>query len=901
MKIAATQKLAISTAIFILVTCCTRAQTYMVNGTVKSMDSIAVASAAISIQKYKGAGSAITDSNGFFKVAGLVPGKYVVTVNKPGFTSHIDSVTLVDKNLDLGLIILTPFTHELKEVSVVEKILAMVQKDDTLEFNSGAYKINPDADAADLIKKLPSLAVRNNRITAQGEDVVKILIDGKPFFGNDPYNTLRLLPAGIIAKVQVYNEKSEQEQFTGFSEGQTSKTINIVTKPGKRNGVFGKLYAGTGGDENTTRYGTGADINHFNGDTRITATAHSDNLNATNFTDPNPTASGGSGYTTNTAAAINHTDKWGKKTDWNGSYAFDDASNSNQKTLIKNYTIPSSYGQVYRENNTNYARTFTHRVNMGIYTKIDSLNTLNILPQLSFQNSNGNTQRAGNTTDSLGALNAATNRSVNHNSSHTINGNLLYGHRFRIKGRSISLNLNANDNATQSTTLLQGSNTYFRSPLLSDTVNQQTIQNQVGSNYSGNITYTNPAGKEGQLKATVDINFMPSKNERNTYNYADATTSYSVKDTLLSNTLTNTTWNSKAGFSYRRHVAKHEISLGLHYQLASLQGNTPTVAGQQFERNYQNILPVTAYKYKFSRNSNIQINYSTYTRAPSVTQLQNVVINADPLHLSTGNPDLVQPYTHNLIMRYNYTSKNAQNSVNCSVGGYYTTNTISTNVIIADKDTLLMQRILLPKGSQLSIPVNTSPSTLLNSNAGYSMPLAKLKCLVNFTLNADYSRIPAIINNVVNYQNRTNGAFSIAINSNISENIDFTVTSNTAVVASNNSLHNQTNATYFNQGGTGTVNLILPHGIVFNTGITYQANYGLSAGYNQNFVVWNLSAGKKLFKKQQGDIRISAFDLLNNNNSIQHTVTETYVQDSRNNILQRYILLTFSYKLRDFH
>jgi hypothetical protein len=204
----------------------------------------------------------------------------------------------------------------LDEVKIVAKVLAMVQKDDTLEFNAGAYKVNPDADAADLVRKMPSLEISGKNVTAQGESVVKVLVDGKPFFDNDPYASLKNLPAEIIDKVQVYNEKSEQEQFTGFSEGNTSKTINIITKPDKRNGLFGKAYGGLGGDNGGEgKYGTGFTLNGFDHDRRITLTGQSNNINIQNFSDPNAAGSGEYGLTNTKATGMNYTDKWGKKMD----------------------------------------------------------------------------------------------------------------------------------------------------------------------------------------------------------------------------------------------------------------------------------------------------------------------------------------------------------------------------------------------------------------------------------------------------------------------------------------------------------------------------------------------------------------------------------------------------------
>ena len=207
------------------------AQSFSVTGTLTDERNKPIRPAEIKI-KQKDAESSTATTNWSFTFKSLKPGIYNISITAAGFEDYTNNFRISDANVNLGRIILLPANHILDEVSIVEKVLAMVQKDDTLEFNSGAYKVNPDADAAELISKMPTIQINDKQITAQGENVVKVLVDGKPFFGNDPYASLKNLPADIIDKVQVYNEKSDQEQFTGFSEGNTSKTVNIITKPG---------------------------------------------------------------------------------------------------------------------------------------------------------------------------------------------------------------------------------------------------------------------------------------------------------------------------------------------------------------------------------------------------------------------------------------------------------------------------------------------------------------------------------------------------------------------------------------------------------------------------------------------------------------------------------------------
>ena len=882
-------------------------QTYSVTGNIVNEKNNPIHLAEITITnkdatKYH----STTDKEGAYTISGIVPGFYYRTISAPGYDPLVDSFDISKAPSGVG--VLHPAIHMLDEVKVVEKILAMVQKDDTLEFNSGAFKVNPDADAADLVRKMPSIEINGKSITAQGESVIKILVDGKPFFGNDPYASLKNLPADIIDKVQVYNEKSDQEQFTGFSEGNTSKTINIITKPDKRNGIFGKVFAGGGGDPNSVdagnanddRYGTGATLNEFAGDRRITVTGQSNNVNVQNFSDNNSPADGGAGITTTNAGGVNYTDKWGKKADVSGSYFFNESNSTVTRQLQKTYVIPADSGQVYNETSPSANQNYSHRFNMRLSYTIDTMNSIIIVPALSFNKNDGSSTRTGSTEQGSLPVNYTNNYSVNNASTYALTGNILYRHKFHKKGRTFSVNLNTNDNNNNGNNIHIDTNIYYASPALSDTLNQRAIQQQNNLGLNGNATYTEPSGKNGMLKLEYNYAYQPSVSDKNTYDYSIATNTYSLPDTQYSNSFTSRNTTQKGGVSYLYHLKNADFSVGLNYQLTEINNNQTQPIKYSLGQSYQNLLPVVTFHYKITKSKNLQCTYNTSTQAPSVSQLQNVINNSDPLHLYTGNPALKQTYRHNLTLRYNSVNKEAKNNFSASVSGTYSLHNIASNSIIAQNDSIIGQGIILPKGSQLTIPVNVDGNSSLTSNMSYGMPLGFMKCRLNFNVNAGLSHIPAIINNAVNYQDNKTGGIGISMSSNISENVDFIISSNTNIISNANSINQQLNTAYINESSKASLNLISPQGFVFNTSLSYQTNSGLPAGYDQNYLLCNMSIGKKVFRKRQGDIRLSVFDLLNENNNIQHTVTDIYIQDTRSNILQRYVLLVFTYKISEF-
>jgi hypothetical protein len=172
---------------------------------------------------------------------------------------------------------------------------------------------------------------------------------------------------------------------------------------------------------------------------------------------------------------------------------------------------------------------------------------------------------------------------------------------------------------------------------------------------------------------------------------------------------------------------------------------------------------------------------------------------------------------------------------------------------------------------------------------------------MNFNTSFNYARTPGKLNDLINISNSYTIAQGIVFSSNISENIDFTLsyTGNYNII--NNSIQPTLNNNYFSHTANFKFNWIFWKGIVLQNDITNQFYKGLSsANYNQNYVLWNIALGKKLFNKQQGEIKIGVFDLLNQNNAISRNVTGNYIEDTRVNALKRYYMLTFTYNFKKF-
>lgn len=876
------------------------AQPFSITGRVQGglTDTLLQASIVIT-QQGRQLHSGATARLGGYSISGINSGTYTMVVVAPGYAVYRTAISITDSNLTLPTIHLQPISQTLDEIQIVSQAIAMTQKDDTTEYNAGAYKVNPDADAADLISKMPGIDINGKEVKAQGEAVLKVLVDGKPFFGDDAWATLKSLPADVIQKVQVYNEKSDQERFTGFSEGLQNKTINIVTHPDKRHGLFGNVFAGGGsstGSRSEGIYGSGINLHRFNGGQRISLTAQSNNINLQNFTDKSTSASGGNGLTTTHAAGLNYTNKWGTKTDVTGSYAYSHTNNATYRNTRRTYLLPTTAGQIYDENSPTTSRSDNHRANARISYSPDTLNTLLLQPAITISDANSGTTRTGTTATDAQMLNETRNNNTSIRKSVQISNNLLYTHRFARRGHTVSVAANTGYNDGNSTTLQYAQNTFYTDTQLNSIQDQRIYHLQQGWTLSGNATYTQPLNSNSLLKIQTDVAHMPTASYRDVYN--NDGNAYLLPDTALSNSFVAANTTYKAGSSYQYKYEQHQLSAGLGYQWVQLH-NTQLWPGSIItNQTFANVLPVATWQYRIATRRHLQGNYNTSTRPPSVTQLQSVVNNTDPLHLSTGNTSLRQPYTHTLSLRYNASGLKGSNNTSVSLTGNLTRHFIATQSLIYTTDTAV-GGIYLPAGVQLTLPVNIQGNAGISTAFSYSMPVAALKSRLSINMNGGLQRIPSVINGSINYQqSRTMGLNMILASSN-SKQVDFSLSSGSSIANNKNPVSNSTTS-FFSQQFRGTTMLLFWETVVVSSSVSWQGNFGLSAGFNRNILLCNIAVGKKLFRKRQGEIRFSINDLLNENTNIQRTITDSYIQDLQTNMLQRYYMLVFTYKISRF-
>jgi hypothetical protein len=342
------------------------------------------------------------------------------------------------------------------------------------------------------------------------------------------------------------------------------------------------------------------------------------------------------------------------------------------------------------------------------------------------------------------------------------------------------------------------------------------------------------------------------------------------------------------------------FSVGMALQHAKLSSEQVYPYTANVKRTFTNLLPEAMLNRKLSKRSTIRINYRTNTNAPSVSQLQEVINNSNSIFLSTGNPQLKQQFSQNLVLRYTFTNTGKGQSMFANLFLQQNNNYISNATYVAVRDSILNPSVILYRGAQLSKPVNLNGYRSIRGFLTFGQPIAAIKTNVNMNVGASFTRTPGIVNSISNTSKNTTYNAGLVFASNVSQYIDFTVSYNGGYNKTVNSLQPELNNTYFSHVSGLQLNLLSKKGWFFQNEVNNQVYKGLSDGFNQNYWLWNMSAGRKFLKDQKGELKFSVFDLLKQNQSITRTTTESSIQDVQNKVLRQYFMLTFTYKLKNF-
>lgn len=861
----------------------------------------------------------MTGSNGIFSLSGIEKGDYRLLITHVGYHNGNKYFVLSDSVnvVDMGNVILNDKTKVLEEVVVRAEAPPVTIVGDTIQYNAGSFKTKPNAVVEDLLKKLPGVQVENDgTVKAQGEEVKKILVDGKEFFGNDPKIATKNLPADAVDKVQVYDKKSDAAELTGFDDGNYEKTINLKLKEDKKKGAFGKAMAG-GGTEG--RYEGRFNVNSFKGARQLSVIGMSNNDNAEGFSfmdilnfsgglgnvssgggnisinissnDPSANLFGLGGQNsinTTTAGGVNYNNIIGKKVKLNGNYFY-------------NRFNPLTESRISRQNifkdTTNYYNSFgksdvlneNHRVNFVLDYVIDTNNSIKITPNFSYQRSS--TRSEGNS-ETLTELLAKTNDSKTNYfasaSGYNFTNDIIWRHRFGRRGRTFSLSLNSKFNENDGESDLESVNNFYKGSSLfrADSIRQRGQLASELQGYTARAVYTEPVGKSSLLELSASTSHTRSVSDKVTYDYNESTDKYDDLNDLLTNNYENKYSTTVGGFRLRTQKRRFSYSYGLSWQRAALEGTI--ISGTKdsvIRQDFNNWLPNAQFKYQFSRFKNLSLNYRTYTTQPTASQLQPVPDISNPLNIKVGNPSLEQEYAHSIQLSYSgvnpFRNKNFFAFVNF-------TTTANKIVNVNEMDTL---------GVNTTSYVNVDGVYNLNSNFHIGWPLKFMKANLNLDAGVQYSRGYQFSNKAKNEIKNTSFDPRLEITKVIKEKFDLSVFGGITFSRARYSLQASRNTDYVTREWGANIGWELPKNFYLSTDFQYTVNAQRAEGFNIKVPMWNAAISRQFLKFNRGELKFSVHDLLNKNQGIRRNTDANYIEDVSNKVLRRFFLLSFTYSL----
>ena len=863
---------------------------------------------------------------GRFELRGIPNGEYRLLITHVNYHNSNQFFSISDdhKNADLGNIIMNDVTKVLSEVVVTNEAPPVTLINDTIQYNAGSFKTQPNANVEQLLKKLPGIKVeKDGSIKAQGEKVNRVLVDGKEFFGNDPKIATKNLPADAVDKVQVYDKQSDQAQLTGFEDGNYEKTINLKLKKDKKKGMFGKVNAGGGSHE---RYEGKFNMNSFKGARQFSAIGMGNNTNAEGFSfmdilnftgelarmqrgisggnininisgeDAAAMGVGGnrnSGINTAWGGGLNYNNIIGNKLDFQSNYFYNRYNPNTESHIQRQYFLPDS-SYFYNQNSFADNLNNSHRLNLNTLYQIDSMNSIRITPSFSYQKTRNRSQTDYQTftEDKVRANEGFSNNTVN-NEGFNFRNDIIYRKKFNRKGRTLSLTLQTSLNQSSGDGSLSSINSFYNpdgSLIKRDSLDQLNHVEGDLRSYNTRAVYTEPIWKKSLLEFSLGHSDSKSNSEKITHDYNKLNGKYDNINTLLSNDFENTYSYTNAGIRMRTQKRKYNYSFGAAWQQSDLEGKIviPAAGGIKdsvIRKSFRNLLPNIRLQYNFSRFRSLSVSYTTSTNQPSISQLQPVPDNSNSLNIIEGNPDLKQEYIHTIMGNLNlmnpYKNKNL----------FMFFNMQATRNKIVNYDTVNSL------GVKSSRPVNVNGVYNLNSSISYSMPVHFLKANLEISSDLGYFKGKQFINGVGNNIKTLSLGPNLRLDMNPDDKLNISIGAGINFNNSVYSLRPDMNTQYLSQEFNGSIDWEMPKRFFFSTDFTYTINSQRAAGFNTKVPIWNASISRQVLKFNRGEIKFRASDLLNRNIGINRSTNQNYIEDSRVKTLRRFFLLSFTYSL----
>lgn len=849
----------------------------------------------------------VSARNGSFTLKNVKKGSYLLHITFIGYDPLYQPLQITGKKnpVNVGKLELSDGAIELGEAVVIGKAPEVTVRNDTVEYNADSYKVTEGSVLEDLLKKMPGVEVDSEgKITVNGKEVKKVMLDGKEFFSDDPKVASKNLPAKMIDKLQVLDKKSDMAQMTGFDDGEEETVINLTVKPGMKQGWFGNAYGGYGSKD---RYEGNAMVNRFVNNDQITFMGGANNTNNMGFSDLASTMfsgmgggggrrggfGAGSGITSSGNAGLNFSKEFKPdKLTLGGNTRYSHSDNDARSKSDRQNILPGDSSSYDNSEAMSRTKSDNFGVDFRLEWKPDTMTQLIFRPSFSLSHSmNDNFSDATTLDNERDTVN--TNKSSNYSESngYNLNASIDFSRKLNNKGRVFSATLSGGNSDSYSDGMNRSDIVYFNQTdaLKNSIIDQRSRYDNKGFNYRAYVSWVEPIGHNNFIQATYSISQRKQEALKNVYNQ-DADGIYNVLDSAYSQSYRNNFISQRASLSFKSQRAKFNYTIGLNLDpsYSSSENFVGDTTLSKITRKVVNLSPMAQFNYMFDKRTNLRIMYNGRTSQPSMTQLQPVADISDPTNITIGNPDLNPRYTNNVFIRFQQFTPEKQRAFMIMANGSYIINDIVSY-------------------TSYNQETGVKTTTYKNVNGNYSgnvrmmlnTPLKNKKFSINSMTMASFANS----NGYINEEKNTNRNLILSERGGIdfrSSYLDLGVNGNIRYNATSNSLQKENNQNTFNYGAGGYTTIYLPLNFKIESDVNWSTNSGYGDGFKQNEVLWNASASKSFLKNNQGTLRFKIYDILQQRSNISRSVTASYIQDSEYNTLGSYFMVHFIYRFSIF-
>ncbi|MCX6314443.1 MAG: outer membrane beta-barrel protein [Sphingobacteriales bacterium] len=863
-----------------------------------------------------------TDASGNYHINQLPFGQYILLTTHPYFADMIQTIDVNTASFEVPGISLTSKSKLLEEV-IVKSGSPIKIKGDTTVFTADSFKVRAGANVEELLKKLPGIQVdKNGKITAMGEQVKKVLVDGEEFFGDDPGIATKNLRADIVKEVEVYDKKSDQAVFTGIDDGVKDKTINLKLKDNAKKGYFGKAEVGT---DFKNYFNNSIMGNDFKGKRKLAAYGIMSNTGQTNLDWQDAQNFGGGNDNMMFMedgmgiAIMNESDEGSQgsiPTNWNGGLHYSNKFNndkqslntgykftklnspSGQTTFTKNFIGDSSYSTNTASNG--YSSKFKQTFNGSFETMLDSANTLKFTVKGNSNSStNNNNYHSESFTDALAFINKSDRKTSGKVDNLDMNATALWKHKFKKKSRTISINTDFTIKQAKSDGFLYTLNDFYKTgiPISHDTTDQQNIRDNRSQNYSTNITYTEPLSKTLFMSLNYNFSIANSSNNRKSF-VKDGFGGYSKLIDSLSNQYRYNQVSNRPGIDLRWNKKKLNVGIGTTIAYNNFeQKNISTGVNRPYD--FLNIFPRANLRIKMKKNQFINANYNGSSQPPSLDQLQPITDNSDVLNKTVGNPDLKQSFQHNVNLGYNFYNVLKERNLWMNIWSSFTQKAFVSETTID-----------LDSAKNIHRTVNANGVYNINFYSQYGFKLKKpgiwirvgpsISQVRNVTvLNTIKSGLPVSHDLAVN--NNSRYSLNIEFNKEKENKYGIGFNSSFGITKVKNSINTLANAQYRTLELSANGDLTILKKYQLHSDVRYEARQkDPRFPTKNNYTLWNAMLSRK-FVKDKLELGLFVSDILNQNRGFDRNFSDYRYTESYYNTLKRYCMLNLTWNFSKNH